>query len=529
LGELLVRHAISNRVGYLVVAGVLVAVLLVGLGDRLLTRWAYALEQGRIQANSDELAGLQEVSRAFRMVAKIVRPGVVHIRVSGLADTQARKDLEERLRAHFREHLSDLEIEELLRKYFEAPVSSGSGIILDREGHILTNNHVVGGRAEVFVRLHDEGEYDATLVGTDPKTDLAVIKVTAPDLHPLEFGDSDKMEVGDWVLAVGAPFGLTQSVTHGIISAKGRGEMLNIPIRYQDFLQTDAAINPGNSGGPLVNLRGEVIGVNTAISTDGGGYNMGVAFTIPSNMARSIARELITRGEVARGWLGISMAELTDEDVELFGLPGKRGVMVDVIYQESPARQADLRCEDIIVTVNGRSVNSMRELRTEVGELRPGEPAALKLIRDGQELAIDVRLGKQPEDISVFVSRAQPVVARDVQPLALQVRTMRDGLVKTLEDNLGSDQDLPAWAGQHTDKRGVFVLDRVRLGEAEQPTDESPLGVAPGELIVSCNDRPVVSVTELTQALEAGRDSPHAELVVLEPDGERRTVRVKRR
>ncbi len=231
------RHAISNRVGYLAIASVLVAVLSVGLGDRLLTRWAYAFEQGRIQANSDELAGVQEVSRAFRMVAKIVRPGVVHLRVSGLADPQARKDVEQRLRAYFRDRLSDEEIEKLLRRYFEAPASSGSGIILDRDGHILTNNHVVGGRAEILVRLHDEREYLATLVGADRKTDLAVIKINAPDLHPLEFGDSDKMEVGDWVLAVGAPFGLTQSVTHGIVSAKGRGDMLNIPILYQDFLQ----------------------------------------------------------------------------------------------------------------------------------------------------------------------------------------------------------------------------------------------------------------------------------------------------
>ncbi len=524
------RHAISNRVSYLAVAGVLVAVLSVGLGDRLLTRWAYALEQGRIQANSDELAGVQEVSRAFRMVAKIVRPGVVHIRVSGLGDPQARKDIEQRLRAYFGDRLSDGEIEELLRRYFEAPASSGSGIILDREGHILTNNHVVGGRAEIFVRLHDEREYLATLVGADRKTDLAVVKINAPDLHPLEFGDSDKMEVGDWVLAVGAPFGLTQSVTHGIVSAKGRGDMLNIPILYQDFLQTDAAINPGNSGGPLVNLRGEVIGVNTAISTNGEGFNLGVAFTIPSNMARSIARQLITRGEVARGWLGISMAELTNKDVGLFSLQGKRGVMVNVVYQESPARQAGLQCEDIIVTVNGKPVNSMRELRVEVAGLLPGERAALKLIRDRQELAIDVPLGKQPENIDVFVSRAKAVVARDVSPLALQVRTMRDGLARTLEDYLGSSaQDLPAWVGQHTDKRGVLVLNGARPGEAEKPTGESPVGLAPGELIVSCNDRPVVSVTELTQAIEAAGDSRHVELVVLKPDGERRTVRVKRR
>jgi len=519
----------SSRGGRLLVAGVLVAVLSVGLGDRLLTRWAYALEQGRIQANSDELAGVQQVSRAFRMVAKIVRPGVVHIRVSGLADPQARIDIEQRLRAYFGDRLSDEEIEELLRRHFEAPASSGSGIVLDREGHILTNNHVVGGRAKILVRLHDEREYVATLVGADRKSDLAVIKINAPDLHPLEFGDSDKMEVGDWVLAVGAPFGLTQSVTHGIVSAKGRGDMLNIPILYQDFLQTDAAINPGNSGGPLVNLRGEVIGVNTAISTNGESYNLGVAFTIPSNMAARIARQLVARGEVARGWLGISMAELTDKDVGLFSLQGKRGVMVNVVYQESPARQAGLQCEDIIVTVTGKPVNSMRELRAEVADLLPGERAALKVIRDKRELAIDVRLGKQPEDVSVFVSRAQPVVGRKVGPLGLQVRTMRDGLPETLEDHLGSEQDLPVWAKQHADKRGVLVLDRARSGKVAKPTSESPKGLAPGELIVSCNDRPVVCVTELTQAIEAGGDSHHVELVVLKPDGERRTVRIKRR
>jgi serine protease Do len=223
------------------------------------------------------------------------------------------------------------------------------------------------------------------------------------------------------------------------------------------------------------------------------------------------------------------MAELTDNDVRLLSLPGKRGVMVNMVYEESPARQAGLQCEDVIVTVNGRSVNSMGELRVAVAGLLPGARAALKLIRDREELAMDVSLGRRPEDFRAFGSRARPVVGRDLGALGLRVRTMREELPGTLEDYLGSDQTLSVWARQHADRRGVFVLDDTRPRQAEAPAEESSEGIAPGELIVSCNERPVVSVSELTQALEAGGGSRPVELVVLKPDGERRTVRINRR
>lgn len=283
--------------------GMAVAALWIGFGDRLLSRWAYAVERGRIQASadelldSDELAGVQAISKAFRLVAKVARPGVVHINVSGSDGTlEVSPEELESLKQRFGDLLSEEQLRELLRRQ---PPASGSGIVFDADGYIVTNNHVVAGRTEIVVHLADDRTYEATIVGTDPKTDLAVIKIDAPNLHALKFGDSDQVDVGDWVVAVGAPFGLSQTVTHGIISATGRSHV-DVGILYQNFIQTDAAINPGNSGGPLLNLRGEVIGVNTAIATHGDA-NAGVAFTIPSNMAVKVARALIEHGSVARG------------------------------------------------------------------------------------------------------------------------------------------------------------------------------------------------------------------------------------
>ncbi|MGE0480214.1 MAG: S1C family serine protease, partial [Phycisphaerae bacterium] len=232
----------SVRFRTLLLLTVGLAALLAAFGDRFVANWAYALERGKLQATADELETVQDLSRAFRGVAKLARPGVVQIRVSGGAAEELDPTMLEELRRRL--NLDEDELQQWLRRHGRMTRSSGSGVLLDNDGYILTNNHVVGGRREIRVRLHDDREFDATLVGADPKTDLAVIRIEATNLHALPFGDSDAMEVGDFVLAIGAPFGLGQTVTHGIISAKGRNDISDLPIAYQDFLQTDAAINP---------------------------------------------------------------------------------------------------------------------------------------------------------------------------------------------------------------------------------------------------------------------------------------------
>ncbi|MBU0640382.1 MAG: trypsin-like peptidase domain-containing protein [Planctomycetes bacterium] len=533
-----------NRLGWLLITATTAGVLWVGLGDRLLTHWAYAVERGQIQANNEELASVQQVSNAFRMVAKTSRPGVVHISVSGSGDSltgsgqrrleRLQREVEE-LENRIREPSGSDSLRELLLRYrdkqaelqglmqgLRQPPGTGSGIILDEQGYILTNNHVVGGRSEITVRLHDGREFQAKSVGTDPKTDVAVIQIDATDLHPLKIGDSDAMEVGDWVLAVGAPFGLSQSVTHGIISAKGRQAVVAGSILYQDFIQTDAAINPGNSGGPLLNLRGEVIGVNTAIATNGDAYNAGVAFTIPSNMALHIAEELKQHGEVARGWLGISMAELSDDDMELLQLRDKRGVMVDVVYEDSPAQKAGLLCEDIVLSINGAATTTMERLRAVVADVRPKQTAKLRVLRDGREQQVEVIVGKQPENIAASVGGVTAIAGRDIAPLTLRVRSMRAGLPQTLVRAL-ADVELAHKAASFDEDSGVFVV--ARIGR----DSDGSIGIEPGELLVACNGEPVASVGDLVQALAAQHSGKAIKLQVLDSAGKRRMVYIERR
>jgi serine protease Do len=399
---------------------------------------------------------------------------------------------------------------------------TGSGILYDDQGHILTNNHVVDGRSAIRVRLSDEREYDAVVVGTDAKTDLAVLKVEAIDLHPLVFGDSDQMEVGDWVLAVGAPFGLSQSVTHGIISAKGRHDIATgrREIQYQDFMQTDAAINPGNSGGPLVNMRGEVVGINTAIATDGSGFNAGVAFTIPSNMARKIAEQLKSHGSVARGWLGVGLLELSETDVSLLGLKDGKGAMVNVIYEGSPGFKAGLQCEDVIVRVDGRKVTDIPSLKAAVADVAPGGTAEMTIIRDGRERALQVRVDRQPDNIDAFVNSSKAIIARPVGSLALNVRS----LTRELPYNIwrwSRDRDLANTAGAYESKQGAFI---VTVNEAART---GAYNLSPGDVVVSANDTPVASAADLMKALEQSKSRNAVELQIMNVEGEKRTVEVR--
>jgi serine protease Do len=467
-----------------------------------------------------ELASIEQVSKAFRQVAKGAQPGVVQIRVSG---GQPDPDTLQRAKQQLRERgLSDKDADRLLRQYGSVP-GTGSGIVFAKTGYILTNNHVVNNRSEITVRVSDDREFTATVVGTDPKSDLALIKVDATDLHPLPFGDSDQMEVGDWVLAVGAPFGLTQTVTHGIISAKDRRAVPDVQIAYQDFLQTDAAINPGNSGGPLLNLRGEVIGVNTAIATNGEAVNAGVAFTIPSNMARKIAKELMEHGEVARGWMGVEMAELTEDDVATLALKDRKGALVNVIFGDSPAASAGLLCEDVILAGGDRPVADLAAVRSAIADIKPGEETTLRVLRDAQERTVKLKLGKQP---AVFPRARQGdnvIVDRPIEPLALHVRSLRENLAVALARSDEGSQ-IAGLLNNYMNENHTLEAHGAVVVRSKANTDD----LKPGDLVVACNGKRVESASDLVQALRAEAQRNPVKLQVLNTRGQRRVVYVER-
>jgi len=270
--------------------------------------------------------------------------------------------------------------------------SLGSGVIVSSDGYVLTNNHVVEGANEIKVSLGDQREFPAHIVGTDQKTDIAVVKVNQKDLPVISLGDSSSVHVGDFALAIGNPFGLGRTVTMGIISATGRG---NLGIEdYEDFIQTDAAINPGNSGGALINVQGDLVGVNTAIITGGGGGNQGVGFAIPVNMARNVMDQIIKHGKVVRGRLGVVIQEVTPEIAKAFGLAEPHGALVSDVTPGSPAAQAGIKSGDIILQMNGQRINDCGELQVKVSLTAPGTLVRLNVLRDGHEHEIDVKLGE---------------------------------------------------------------------------------------------------------------------------------------
>jgi len=282
--------------------------------------------------------------------------------------------------------------------------SLGSGVIVNPNGVIITNNHVVNKADDIRVVLSDKREFAAKLVGMDSKTDLAILRVDAVGLQTIPWGDSDGLEVGELVLAVGNPFGLNQTVTMGIVSAVGRASM-GIA-EYEDFIQTDAAINPGNSGGALVNARGELVGINTAIFSQSGG-NMGIGFAVPSSMARSILDQLIKNGKVVRGWLGVSIQELSPELAQQFGVPDANGVLVSEVLDDGPAKRAGLERGDIIQEYEGKPVDSPTQLRNAVARTSIGKKVRIKVLREGRAKAVDVTVVEQPQSIA-WIEEAEP-------------------------------------------------------------------------------------------------------------------------
>jgi serine protease Do len=296
--------------------------------------------------------------------------------------------------------------------------SLGSGVIVSSDGYILTNNHVIEDAEEIEVTLFDERTLKGKVVGTDPKSDLAVIKVEAQGLPAAKFGSSAGLKVGEVVIAIGVPFGLSHTTTMGIVSAVGRS---NVGIaEYEDFIQTDAAINPGNSGGAMVNIRGELVGINTAIFSTSGGY-MGIGFAIPSDMAKSVLQSIIEHGKVIRGWLGVTIQSLTPELAEQFGIEEQKGAVVTDVLEDSPARKGGLERGDVIVEFAGREVESSVALKNMAAESPPDSTVEIKVLRDGKEKVLSVTLGEYPEKLATaqgggFENALRGVNVREITP-----------------------------------------------------------------------------------------------------------------
>lgn len=273
----------------------------------------------------------------------------------------------------------------------------GSGVIVDPKGYIITNNHVIAKADKIKVVLSDEREFEGEVIGTDPKTDLAVIKIKGKNLPSVPWGNSDQLEVGEYVLAVGNPFGLNQTITMGIVSAVGRA---NVGIAdYEDFIQTDAAINPGNSGGALVNVKGELIGINTAIFSRSGGY-MGIGFAVPSNMARAVMDSLVTSGKVTRGWLGVSIQRITKDLAKQFDLKDTKGALIGEVMDGTPADKGGIEAGDVIISFNDQSVDNPTTLRNIVAATPVGKKVKMVVVRDGKKKTLYIKTGEQPKNLA---------------------------------------------------------------------------------------------------------------------------------
>jgi serine protease Do len=393
------------------------------------------------------------------------------------------------------------------RRFFEAQgqtfqppreqpqVGQGSGFILTPDGYILSNHHVVGNAQKIHVRLHDGREFEARRIGTDARSEIALIKIEAADLPVLPYGDSSALRVGEWVLAIGNPFGLNETVTLGVVSALGRNR-LGIA-DYENFIQTDAAINPGHSGGPLLNMDGEVVGVNTAIFSRSGGY-MGIGFAVPMDMARRITDQLRASGSVARGFLGVVISDLTLEMAGFFGLTEAQGILVAEVMRESPAETAGLQRDDVIVSLNQVAVRDVTRFRHDVAALLPGTELALEVLREGERLELAAVAGRLPDD------------PRDSRPAAdppawtgLRVRALRPDDAGELELD---------------DLEGVLVED-VAAGSAAATE-----GIRPGEVVLSVNRKPVNSVAAFETALAETHGQGKALLLVKNAGGARYVV-----
>jgi len=405
----------------------------------------------------------------FVHVAKAVKPAVVNVfstRTGRVEGPHARPFDD----PFFRRFFGD----ELFRR-FEQPQRKergmGSGVIVESNGLIVTNNHVVAKADEIKVFLSDKREFKATLVGTDAKTDIAVLRIEADNLPVIVWADSDKLEVGEFVLAVGNPFGLTQTVTLGIVSALGRAAGI---AEYEDFIQTDAAINPGNSGGALVSTHGELVGINTAIFSQSGG-NMGIGFAVPSNLARSVVDQLVRHGKVERGWLGVSIQDLSAELAPQFGLTEPKGALINEVLNDSPAKKAGLERGDVIVEYDGKAVENPTQLRNHVAQTVVGKRVTIKFIRDKKPRTSEVAIVEQPRNLTQGGGDEEGEAGTATGVLSdLEVRALTAELAERF--------------GISLKERGVVIV-KVRPGGLAERA-----GLKDGDVIVEVNRQPTATL-----------------------------------
>ena len=448
-----------------------------------------------LYARDGAIDNLRETGKAFASVAKSVSPSVVFITV----DAKAQADMgqgqqyggqmpfgNDFLRRFFGQQFQQGphgQMPQQMPRRVPHIVEQGSGFVFasdSKKTYIITNNHVVENADKIKVRLNDGREFTATVKGKDPQSDVAVIKIDQGNLPALKLADSSKLDVGQWVIAIGNPFGLSNTLTVGVVSAKGRTTLgIN---DYEDFIQTDAAINPGNSGGPLVNLDGKVVGMNTAIFTRSGGY-MGIGFAIPINQAKVVANQLIAQGKITRGYLGIGIQDLTSDLAESFGIKQVKGILVTQVYDGSPADKAGFKQGDVVVAYDGKDVADVGELRNNVSLTPPGSRKEITVIRNGKRKTLTATIGTLTKEEMAQAGGNDST--QSSEQLGLTVQTLTPQLAQQFNTEPG---------------KGVVVTDVASGSIAQQA------GLRPGAVILQVNRKPVSNVTEYRQALNASKN-----------------------
>ncbi|MFB3892582.1 MAG: DegQ family serine endoprotease [Phycisphaerae bacterium] len=492
-----------------VVLAAILGVAVLG-GRQIAQQIAYGVTKGQTEASREQLAEMSKqdtLSPLFATVAKVIKPAVVEVRVTKKVAMPQMPNMDDFFRRFFGDENPPGGLTPRgngrptpPRQYFARGL--GSGVIVDaREGYVLTNYHVVAGSDETQVVLADGRTFKSKWIRSDPQTDLAIVKIDADGLIEAPLGDSDKMAVGDWVLAFGSPEGLQQTVTAGIISAMGRstGEANT----YQNFIQTDAAINHGNSGGPLVNTRGEVIGINTAIVSPTGA-NEGIGLAIPSNMAKTIMHQLIAQGKVTRGYLGVTIQNVDDKLARSFKLPDTHGALVAGVAPGSPAEKAGLKVGDFITAVNGQKVDNVNELRNDVAALVPGKSVQVDYYRDGKKAAASVMIEAQPAEMaSGLIPSVTPGEAMSSK-FGLDVSTM----TKDLADKYGY-KSLP---------KGAVITDVTPGSSADNQ------GLKEGMVIIQAGDHAIATAEDFAKAISDKSAADGIRLRVKDPTGAARFV-----
>ncbi len=395
----------------------------------------------------------------------------------------------------------DVPFKDFFRDFFERggghpqfeTTSLGSGFIISRDGYILTNHHVVEDAEEVIVRLNDRREFTAEVVGSDRRSDIALLKIEADDLPVVELGDSSDLAVGEWVLAIGSPFGFDHSVTAGIVSAKGRSLPTERNETYVPFIQTDVAINPGNSGGPLFNLDGEVVGVNSQIYSRTGGF-MGLSFAVPINVAMDVVEQLKSKGRVVRGYLGVMIQEVTRELAEPFGLDKPTGALVSRVLPDSPAEAAGLESGDVILALDGRAVTASDKLPAMVGALEPGREVDLRVLRNGERRTVEVTIGELPQ---IKDSQRTPAGGASSERIGLEVEAPTEAQRKAAGVESGG----------------------VRVSSVKPGSAAWDAGIRSGDIIVRFGNQPVDGVDGFIERLEAAPRGKRVAVLVRRESG----------